>query len=257
MKHYPPKATHLTKPRKFWLSIPFAYLLLLFSSLAHSLPEKDVPTLKSHNAVYTGEYNGISAKLQQTLSAVSNIEWQMENKLSVFWMDLKEKARFAMVSQQLMPLTYSYDNPLSRKRNSELSFDHQSNTVFDKKHSEKPLALKNNSFDTLSFQTKLRMDLLKTPNFEQQVYHLVDRTRLKSYNIKKLGEEVIETPAGKFNAVKLEQRRGEHNKHTLIWLAKNWDYFVLRIQRIKDGKVAYQIDLKEATLGDTAIKPLR
>ncbi len=93
-------------------------------------------------------------------------------------------------------------------------------------------------------------------DFGERHYQQVDQDRLKHYVATWLGEEQLKTKFGTFNAVKLEDRRPGRDEKTLIWLAKDWDYMVLRLQRVEDGEPEYRVDLKAATLDGKPITGL-
>ncbi len=269
-KRYPTPVTRLLIERLMYRTTGIVLLLLAAAPLkastapvdtAIATPAATTSSLAPHTAVYTSSGKGLSAKIKQKLTNLGNHRWQLHNAASIMWVGFEEKALFTEKSGQVIPGTYHYNNKLSSKRNSNLIFDWANSAVTDTLHSDSPLALPDGALDKLSFQAQLRLDLLNQklpliPPASETNYHLVDRTRYKTYNIKYLGEEIIETPAGKFNAVKIKQRRPDKEKHTLIWLAKDWDYFVLRIQRIKNGKSDYLIELKQATIAEKKIQGL-
>lgn len=225
-------------------------LLVLQSALvgADSMPDYSV-SLAPHQAIYTSSAKGISAELKQTLKNLGSDHWQLHNRVSMLLAGFEEQASFSENNGTIVPSKYHYQNQLSRKRDSKLNFNWRNNTVTDSLHGNKPLTVPANALDKLSFQMQLRLDFLNqnTP-FNEQSYLLVDKKRLKNYQIKYLGDEIIDTPAGTFNAIKLEQRRPGKDKSTLIWLARDWDYFILRIRRMDKAKTSYQVELKQATI---------
>ncbi|ARN72972.1 DUF3108 domain-containing protein [Oceanicoccus sagamiensis] len=228
-----------------------ATLLLL---LACSASINADTLLKPYQAIYGTKLGGISAEMEQTLNKEAAGHWQLRSYASLLFASVEEQASFTEADNQLTPLSYRYNNKLSSKRNSELVFDPKQKTAVDRLHSKKPLTLPDNSYDKLSFQIQLQLDLLKDPEFSQRTYHLVERKKLKNYQVKLLGEETLNTALGKFSTIKLEQRRPGKDKYTLMWLAKDWNYFLLRVVRIDEGEQEYQIDLKQAELDGRKIQ---
>ena len=204
----------------------------------------------------------MSADMEQTLTRLGANRWQLRNTLSILWAGFEETAQFVADHGKLIPQSYKYDNRFSRKRNSALTFDWSNSAVTDALHANIPFTLPADALDKLSFQAQLRLDLLRQKDLDQHktlttnTYHLVDRTKYKTYHVKYLGDERIATPAGTFRSIKIEQRRPGKDKYTLIWLAVDWDYFVLRIQRIEDGKSSYQVDLKQADINGAKMASL-
>ena len=161
---------------------------------------------------------------------------------------LKRAQLLAEADNQIIPLSYNYANQFSSKKNSQLVFNPEQQTVFDRLHSKEDLPLSKNSYDRLSFQAQLYLDVINSAEFSHKTYHLVDRNELKTYEVSKLAEETIITPLGTFTAIKFKQHRPGKDEYTLIWLAKDRDYFLLRVQRIAEGKKEYQINLKSALI---------
>jgi hypothetical protein len=206
--------------------------------------------LKAYEAVYTTMVSGFSADVKQSLSPISNNQWLLRNHVSILLAGFEEKAQFSESHGVITPLKYQYINKISKKRNSKLHFNPEKNNVIEQLFSKKPLALPEYALDKASFQAQLRLDLDSQTNFTEKEYYLVDRTQYKTYTVRKLGEETITTALGKFTALKLEQRRPGKSKYTLIWLAKDWDYFLLRLQRFDRGSSHFSLDLKSATIGN-------
>lgn len=208
--------------------------------------------LSPYQATYKANIKGLSATLTRTLNNKSDGLWLLENNASLFLANIEESSLFKISQQNIEPLSYHYKNPLSSKRNSDLQFDWAQNNV--RNGNNAPLTLKKNSFDKLGFQMQLRMDLIRQgDSFKHKTYHLVDKDRLKTYRVERLSEENITTDVGEFKTVKLKQFRPGKNKHTIIWLATDWQYLIIRLERFEDGKSENSLQLKEANFNG---KPL-
>lgn len=216
--------------------------------------EKNV-TLPSYSATYSATKSGISANLKQTLKPINHNQWRLHNETSILFFSFEEEAVFSIQDNRIKPLIYRYDNSTNSSRSSQLAFDWQKQTVFDQLHSKKPLQLQEPAWDKLSVQAQIRLDLLRQGDaYQKEEYQQIDRTKLKRYTITRLKDEVLNTQLGPFDTIKLEERRDGRDKYTLIWLAKNHDYMILRLQRIEDGEVEYQIDLSDATINGKPLK---
>jgi Protein of unknown function (DUF3108) len=223
------------------------------------LASKPKLTLQAYTATYSSTVRGIDATMQQSLKKTDTDQWQLHNEIALMFVGFEEQAQFRVTGKKLTPVNYDYSNSFSSKRESSLRFDWENNSVTDIRHSKTPLTIPEGALDKLGFQVQLRLDLLNSENgntFTEKTYTLVERKKLKHYIVTPLGEELINTSAGKFNAIKLQQRRQGKDKHTLIWLAKDWDYFVLRIQRIEEGKSRFQVDLSQATINGKVVQGL-
>lgn len=63
-------------------------------------------------------------------------------------------------------------------------------------------------------------------------YTFVNGTRLRTYTFKEVRTEPLETEVGNFTAVKLVHG-SEEDKHTVIWLAKELDYFPIGFDKAR------------------------
>ena len=213
--------------------------------------------LLPYSAKYHADIDGWEATLERSL--VHNAEsdkWLLTNKASILFAGFEERSSF-LFDQNIIPISYQYNNKLSKKRNKSILFDWsqlKANTRKGKTDSQ--LTIPDPSYDLLSYQVQLRLDVLRNKDYEREVYTIVDAGRFKEYSIELLGEEWLETPAGKFETLKLEQTRKDKDRRTLIWLAKNWQYMIVKLQRFEGDSSDQLIELKSATMGGKTVKPL-
>lgn len=233
--------------------------LFFFSGLSHaggSAPELTTNTisqLTTYEASYETRAKGLSATLYRKLTLSGNQTWQLSNRIDVLFSEIKDSSVFTVDSGQLKPLSYRYKNGFSSKRNFELLFDWNNKQV---NGGRKPHALNAGSLDKLSFQEQLRLDLLtQGQQFSTKTYRIVDNKNIKQYRITKLGEETLDTPAGRFHSLKLKQQNPARDSYSLIWLAPNWQYFILKIETIGKDKSEQSLILKSANLNGKPITP--
>lgn len=207
------------------------------------------PTLKPHTAIYHSNTKGISAELKQTLEPLSEQRWRLKNHSSVMFVNFDYSAEFLVDGTRVRSLKYDVDNGMSKKRSAQLRFDWRKGTVYDQLHEVGPLPISNGLWDKLSMQAQLRMDLMaREAPLQEKPYPQISLHRIKQYLVSEEGEETLQTALGEFETIKLVEYREGKPDHTAIWLARDWDYLIIRLQRIEDGEVAYQIDLKSAEL---------
>ncbi len=243
----------------FFLASLFLTAISLCSTfaVAQSTSKESTPQLVPYSAIYTTTYSGVSAEMEQKFSKQTQSRWRLHSKASILFADIIESANFEVHGDKVKPIRYRYENEISSRRDSDLVFDWKQKLAKDSKQKRPPVTLKSNLWDKLSFQVQLRIDLMQQAgSFSEKEYPQMDRGRVKLYTINKLGEEIVNTEAGKFHAIKLEQRRPGKKDHTLIWLAKDWDYMLVKLERIEDGESSYIIDLQEAVLGSKRVRSL-
>lgn len=210
---------------------------------------------KNFEAVYKARYHGISVTATRKLQTMAD-GTQLFTFYAESWLaDLKEASLFRWSeNDRIVPIQYHYERSgLGRDREAVLRFDWDSNTVVNNVE-QKPwqMDVPEMVLDKLSYQLQIRTDLINgKPLLE---YDVADGGRLKQYNFEILGEEEIDTDAGRFMAVKIKRlREQDADRHTIFWLAKDWDYLIVRLQQ-EDDDSTYEIDLHEAVLDGKEVR---
>ncbi len=208
-------------------------LLFLFSPLAMA-----ELSIAPYFAKYEVLYNGIKlGELTQKLSPVVEGRQALQSRAyttglaAMFKSDtvtqlslwLREKGRD-------LPLSYTYHYDGSRKsRFEQQKYDWPGSRVKSLRDGvETMLELEPGTFDIHMVQIALRKDLSR--GLKEITYPVIDRSQLKRYTFKVLGEESLATEAlGKLRCVKLQ--RGS----TRLWLAQKLDYLPIKIEKDDDG----------------------
>jgi hypothetical protein len=209
--------------------------------------------LTPYQASYDANIDGWSTTLHRSLVQKNDGQWQLMNTASILFAGFGEQADFDY-QNRITPRHYFYDNKFSKKRSKRIVFDWDKQIAVTRKGKNSvTLELPEKAFDLLSYQQQLQEDISNNSNFDEQHYTIVDAGRFKHYRVKKLGEEWIDTPAGKFLTVKLEQTRQDKDRRTLIWMAKDWQYLIIKLQRFEGKESDQQILLIQATLGEKPV----
>lgn len=157
------------------------------------------------------------------------------------------------VKQTIKPLHYLYQRRgLGKDRDADLSFDWDKKTVINKvQQTNWQMDIAQRVQDKLSYQIQLQQDLLNgQKNFS---YQIADGGRLKEYKFATLGEEMLETPLGKVNTVKVKRSRDNDKRVTYAWLAKDWNYLLVRLQQEEKGST-YTIYIHKASVDGKPIE---
>lgn len=240
------------------MSIHFSYIRLTLSLLlmAATLPAAAQLPQPFH-AAYQAEIKGFSVTAQRSLSVRKDGQLELRFKARSLFAQIDEVSQFNWVDDgQLQPQRYEYHRTgLGRDRHAKLSFDWPALTVTnDVQDKAWKMALPKQAQDKLSYQLQLRHDLINQRT--DMHYAVADGGKLKTYGFEILGKEVLNTPLGKFNTVKVKRLRAHSDRQTLIWLAPDWDHLIVRIQHIaKDGK-DYEINLAEAQVNGRPVEGL-
>jgi len=91
-------------------------------------------------------------------------------------------------------------------------------------------------------QDKASMELLLARDLSQNKprlsYSVVSRGEKSQHNFQKLGHELLKTPAGTFNTIKVKVVRSGAKRETVFWMAKEMDYMPVKIRhREKDDVI--------------------
>lgn len=154
---------------------------------------------------------------------------------------------------RVKPQHYIYKRRgLGKDRDAELTFDWNAGKVTNnvEGHSWK-MDIAENIQDKLSYQIQLQKDLIAGK--DKLSYHIADGGRVKKYRFEIVGEEVLDTPLGKVNTVKVMRSRDDDDRVTYAWMAKDWDYMLVRLQQKEDGD-SHTISITKAQLNGKNIE---
>ena len=231
-----------------------ALLLILFFT-GFSLFSRAAELPDSFSNEYTSTALGFKVTVTHSLTPLDDGTYQMRFFARSWFASIDETSRLRIdeETQQVIPLHYKYKRRvMGRDRDAELTFDWDKNTVTNNvQNTTWKMDIAQRVQDKLSYQLQLQQDLIN--NREELVYQIADGGRLKEYGFEIVGEELLETPLGKVNTVKVKRSRENDDRVTYAWLAKDWDYLLVRLQQEEDGH-AYTIYLGEAEINGKKIK---
>jgi hypothetical protein len=222
--------------------------LLLGSSI--SAQALSTPTeLKPFRALYESRLDvGIELTLEavRELRQQSDGQWVLTSTADAAIAGIEESSRFTLEQLQVVPQEYQYHHKVfGKRRDATLNFDWP-NTRVTNDVDNKPwqMDIPAGTLDKLGYQMQIRLDL---PSGKTKLsYPVADGGSLKQYDFEVLGTESVDTPAGTFEAIKVQRDRGEDAKReTYIWFAPELDYMIVKLYQIEsDGKKA-QLLLKK------------
>lgn len=213
--------------------------------------------ISEFRAVYALDYDGIpfTAKGVRELKKVGDGIYLLSNNAESMVANIIEESTFSWIpDQRLQPNLYEYHlkQPFG-KRDAILNFDWQKNIVVNDVQS-KPwkMAIPEGTLDKLSYQLQLRYDI--KAGITDVTYPIADGGKLKMYQFKVLGEEQLTTPLGEFNTVKVQRVRETGKKrNTVFWLAKDFDYLLVKLKQTKKKGDGFELTLEQAILNGEEI----
>lgn len=220
---------------------------LLLSNLAIAAPQ-----------VFDNEYKtklyGFNITVTNRLTQVSNNQYQLLFKFDSMLGSITETSQVNWDDNKklVVPQHYVYKRRgLGKDRDADLRFDWSKKTVTN--HVQKSNWQMNvlaGVQDKLSYQLQLQQDFIAGK--EKFSYKIADGGHLKEYKFEKVGEEILETPLGKVKAVKVKRSRENDTRVTYAWLAKEWNYLLVRLQQEEKGD-SYTIYITKASLNGKPI----
>lgn len=210
---------------------------------------------KTFDNQYKAKLYGFNITVTNRLTKTANNEYDLLFKAESMLGSITEKSkmRWDPAQQSVIPLHYSYARRgLGKDRSAELIFDWDKKSVRNnvQKTSWK-MDITQKVQDKLSYQIQMQQDLLNgKKNFD---YQIADGGRLKEYKFLVEGEEILDTPLGKVNTIKVKRSRENDERVTYAWIAKEWDYLLVRLQQEEKGDT-YTIYIHKATIDGKAIE---
>ncbi|MBD2858388.1 DUF3108 domain-containing protein [Spongiibacter sp. KMU-158] len=221
--------------------------------------EQNAPSsvLLPYTAYYRMHHNGLSAEAKRSLVKNGDNQWQLSQKAKLFFIRVSEESQLKEHDGQLRPLFYNYENSISSRQNQQINFDWQNLTASDQTF-RKPwqMPLLPEYTDQLSAQLQMRQALIDNRFADKLEQTILTKGKMKTFVLEIAGEEVLDTPAGKLNTIKLRRYRKDkpedRDNAMLVWLAKDWNYLIVRLES-RDEDELFMLELLNAQLAGKAV----
>ncbi len=133
----------------------------------------------------------------------------------------------------------------------ELYFDWPTNKIRirdNQRQSLLPLTI--GVMDPLSLNLQLMLDLQKGSICPESEYRLVEKDQLKTYQIRKDGEDILASPIGRLRAVRIRRIQSDPGKAriTTFWFSQDLHYLPVRVQQEKDFKELMRMEIRKVEL---------
>lgn len=243
-----------------------AHLLVLLA-LANPLPgaasetvsAKSAPlTLKPYTASYSATIKGIplNGEGTRTLSENPDGSWTLMFSANAAFSGMQETSEFTTRENRLETRSYHKQRTgLAKRPELQASFDWQKNQVnWQQEDRRWSMNLVPDALDNLNYQLKLRMDLASSADRELG-YHIADDDKVYQRRFIIEAEETLTTSVGQLRTVRIKIDRENSNRATWIWLAKDYDYFIVKLEQ-QEKSVTYTVALKHAIIDGTPIKEI-
>jgi hypothetical protein len=213
--------------------------------------------LLPYKAIYKTQLNGMKVNVTRRVQLRdSQISISVHAKKFLF--GLREDAVLVHNGNGvLMPASYEHKRRgLSRKHDKELAFDWSNDTVRDLlKPNRAPLPVVSPTYDKLSYQLQMSLDLLREPESARLEYCVTNGVRNRVYTLDRVGEEMLDTPLGKLRTIKWERTGDDDDRQVLVWVASDWQFLLVRLDQNKErGGRVEQLMLQSAKIDGKSVQ---
>lgn len=232
-------------------------LLTLSNAQANTnkTPTDRVEKLAEYTMHYEAEVEGFDVKIERQLTALTNQQYRIEQVAKAALMRLIERSEFTIKDSQLLTENYLYLRKVwGFNKKYQVNWQGPKSATHHYKKDKTSLKSDNRLYSLLSYQTEIRRRLL-AGNTDLQL-NLVSKNRVRDYLFEVAGQETINTKAGKLDTIKIVRDRKGKDKKTTIWLAKDFQYVIIKIMHYEDGELKYRLDFDNGTLAGKTIKQL-
>ncbi|WP_189416229.1 DUF3108 domain-containing protein [Cellvibrio zantedeschiae] len=224
-------------------------VLLQITNLAHA--GELTPFENKYSAKLYGFTIDVTSKLNAQADGIFEFSFDANSTLG----RVTETSQFKWNSAEdfATPLQYHYKRTgVGKNKEQILNFDWAKNEVINTKNDARmALDASKKIQDSLSYQLQLRQDLMaKKKNLS---YLITNAKKNKEYKFEIVGDEVLDTPLGKVNTVKIKRVQTSDERETYAWFAKDFQYLLVRLQQEENGS-AYTIYISKASLNGKAIE---
>ncbi|RAU18444.1 DUF3108 domain-containing protein [Nitrincola tibetensis] len=233
-----------------WLALATLLLLLSFSSMSSA--QAPIQSLQPFKATYSSEIDAaltISGEASRELTRMDNGDWKLSAVASAMMARAEETTQIRLADGVILPIHYHYHRRiLGKRRTAELKFDWVEKKVTTD-IDDKPwkMDISPGVHDKLSYQLQIPIDLAAGKT--RLSYPVADGGRLQNYVFNVTGQERISTPAGDYDAVRVERDRGENSdRETFIWLAPELNYMIIKLTQIEPDGNRMSLLLKELSV---------
>lgn len=157
---------------------------------------------------------------------------------------ISETSTMNWTDGKLQPLIYS--RKYTGKENAKIQ-DMQINYYYDKNkalvklgNTDYQFEIGDSLWDEVSILPALMLDLEK--NKTNLEYRLIDNDEIEEHRYTIEKNEIIETIAGKQEAIKIAREHG--NRKTLMWFAPELNFLLLKVEQYRKGKLKSEMILK-------------
>ena len=232
-----------------WRHIWWSWCVVAFALLTG--PAAATGALTPHTAEYKVKISVVSGRLNTELQETES-GYRATHRIKPTGMSrllargtISETSEFENGTDGIIPVAYRSNDTLSKdKGQAIIAFDWDKNEASGTFNDEEILSeLEGLSHDRVSIQYALMHDLLNEGPSEQ--YRLFEVDKLKTINVRLIGEKKVKVPAGKYTAVGVQHQAENSSRVTTLWCVEELDYLPVIIEQHRKGKLRVRATLRK------------
>ncbi len=235
---------------------PLTLLICLLSSAAQSSEPRP------YEVTYTAKALGFSATAFRHQSVTAPEHYTLVNSLTLTVLganvgSVTETSEYRWQDGTILPLHYEYAQTGLSASYESIDFDWDSGLAQSRSDEDSwQLKLSPGVLDKLSYSVQIGQDIA-TKGLEEFRYEVLDEESFDEHLYQITATEVLDTPLGKLNTVKIERiRASESRRRTTVWLASDWDYLLVRLEQVSSSGTETELSIDTATMGGEQVKGL-
>tara|TARA_R110002073_G_scaffold3986_7_gene26755 strand:+ start:54345 stop:55076 length:732 start_codon:yes stop_codon:yes gene_type:complete len=153
-----------------------------------------------------------------------------------------EVSNWDLIESNFIPLHYTYNRTKGKKkRDVDINFNWQTKRIVNRVNdSTWHMQTQPGVLDKLLYQLTIMSDL-KSGNVPKS-YFIADGGKIKEYRFEYITDEIIKTPLGEFNTIKLARHKLNSKQETYLWCAYDLDFLPIKvINHEKDDRISTAI----------------
>lgn len=234
------------------------FLILHVATLPHALAQQ----LDEFAIYYAASAYGLTAEARRTLGRLEGNRYLLRNKIEAKALgstlaELDERSEFQWLDSSAIPTRWTFEQSGLGSGHESAEFDWQNEFLLSIEDDESyRLPLREGVTDKLTYQLQLRQLLLTTDQKEFQFW-VVDQDEIELHLYRKVADEVLSTPLGRLNTVRIERVRDtEDSRSTIIWLASDWQYLLVGLEQTDRRGRTVELMANRASINGVAVTAL-
>jgi len=163
-----------------------------------------------------------------------------------------ERSEWRLEDGELRPAAYRYDRSGRKEREVAVAFDWKRGLTENTSGGETwHMPIEPGTLDKLGYLFAMMHDLARGER--ELSYTITDGRKLKTYRLRAVGTEILETDLGRLETLEVRRVREDNRRETTFWCAPRYRFLPVKVEhREKDGSVIRLYLRSVAGLGEAA-----